>query len=78
VPPAKAGKLIEKNKMLLLVFAANVDFSQWSLSISGIPVESAKAFLADDKTGTARMFEWFLLEQNHEFRSRRNAKDHWR
>jgi hypothetical protein len=44
--------------MTLLVFAANVDFSQWSLSIPGIPVKRI-----NDKTGMARMFEWFLLEQ---------------
>jgi len=30
---------------------ANVDFSQWSLSIEGIPVERS------DKTGTAKLFE---------------------
>jgi len=38
-------------------FRANVGFSQWSLSIEGIPVERS------DKTGTAKLFEWFLLEQ---------------
>ena len=37
---------------------ANGDFSQWSLSIEGIPV-GAKA----TKTGMAMLFEWFLLEQ---------------
>jgi len=45
------------SEMKLLNFAANVDFSQWSLSIPGIPVERS------DNTGTARMFEWLLLEQ---------------
>jgi hypothetical protein len=44
--------------MCLLVFVANVDFSQWSLSIPGIPVERFS-----DNTGMARMSEWFLLEQ---------------
>jgi len=37
--------------MNLAVFAANVDFSQWSLSISGIPVERS------DNTGTAKLFD---------------------
>jgi len=36
---------------------ANIDFSQWSLSIEGIPVERS------DKTGTAMLFEPHLLEQ---------------
>jgi len=44
--------------MTLLVFAANVDFSQWSLSIPGIPVERIS-----DSTGMARMFDTFVLEQ---------------
>jgi len=43
--------------MPLAVFAANVDFSQWSLSIEGQPVERS------DNTGMARMSEWFLPEQ---------------
>jgi len=37
--------------MNLISFAANVDFSQWSLSIPGIPVERS------DKTGTAKLFD---------------------
>ncbi|MFA7706488.1 MAG: hypothetical protein WCX91_05250, partial [Candidatus Omnitrophota bacterium] len=41
----------------LIAFAANVDFSQWSLSVEGIPVERS------DKTGTAKLFERYLLEQ---------------
>jgi hypothetical protein len=44
--------------MNLALFRANVDFSQWSLSIEGIPVERS------DKTGMARMPEGILLEQN--------------
>jgi len=43
--------------MNLAVFAANVDFSQWSLSIEGIPVERS------DKTGMAMLFEEHLPEQ---------------
>jgi RNA polymerase-interacting CarD/CdnL/TRCF family regulator len=43
--------------MNLARFRANVDFSQWSLSIPGIPVERS------DKTGTAKLFEQYLLEQ---------------
>jgi len=41
------------NKMTLLVFAANVDFSQWSLSISGIP----RPRLRRGNLGTAMLFE---------------------
>jgi hypothetical protein len=40
-----------------VVFAASVDFSQWSLRISGIPVERS------DNTGMAVLSELFLLEQ---------------
>ena len=39
------------SEMNLINFAANVDFSQWSLSIPGIPVERS------DKTGMAMLFE---------------------
>jgi len=38
--PAKPRKQYKlATKMNLAGFAANVDFSQWSLSIEGIPVE---------------------------------------
>jgi len=37
--------------MNLALLQANVDFSQWSLSIPGIPVERS------DKTGTAMLFD---------------------
>jgi hypothetical protein len=43
--------------MNLMIFAANVDFSQWSLSVPGIPVERS------DNTGTAKLFERYLPEQ---------------
>jgi len=36
----------------------NADFSQWSLSIEDIPVERS------DKTGTAKLFERYLLRAN--------------
>jgi len=44
--------------MNLVNFVANVDFSQWSLSIPGIPVERS------DKTGMAMLFERYLLRAN--------------
>jgi len=44
--------------MSMAVFAANVDFSQWSLSIEGIPVERS------DKMGMARLSELYLHRAN--------------
>ncbi len=41
--------------MILAHFRANVDFSQWSLSIEGMPVESSCK--RDDNTGTAKLSE---------------------
>jgi hypothetical protein len=46
-------------KIPLLVFAASVDFSQWSLSIFGYP----KANLQVGNLGMVMLSEWFLLEQ---------------
>jgi len=43
--------------MSMAGFAATVDFSQWSLSIEGIPVERS------DKMGVAKLFEPYLQEQ---------------
>jgi hypothetical protein len=43
--------------MNLALLRANVDFSQWSLSIPGITVERS------DKTVTAKLPERYLLEQ---------------
>jgi len=67
-------KPFKQLQMNLAIFRANGGFSQWSLSIKGIPRSAARLTIS----GWRCCLNDFCQSKNREFSSHRNAKDHWR